>query len=173
MVGLGTQPFAQRQFSTRHRVINRKELVARCSFLLQLQCRTIGSWRYCSNKWQGAGFRQNILASGGNWSMKEIANFEYDLAALPEMGVTGNEILKQRNIVLFIGGGCRKDHTYQGVCSQLQVSDEVSVPTYALVNDYRSASDPLSHGFISTQFPQRIFGSRYYGIPWVREHLFC
>lgn len=78
--------------------------------------------------------------------MKEIANFEYDLAALPEMASLVIELLKQRNIVLFIGEvGAGKTTLIKEICSQLQVSDEVSSPTYALVNDYESSLGPIYH----------------------------
>ncbi|HRD08584.1 MAG TPA: tRNA (adenosine(37)-N6)-threonylcarbamoyltransferase complex ATPase subunit type 1 TsaE, partial [Saprospiraceae bacterium] len=66
--------------------------------------------------------------------MKEIADFEYDLTGLPEMASLVIEQLNQRNIVLFIGEvGSGKTTLIKEICSQLQMSDEVSSPTYALV----------------------------------------
>lgn len=78
--------------------------------------------------------------------MKEIGDFEYDLPGLPEMASLVIEQLNQRNIVLFIGEvGAGKTTLIKEICSQLQVSDEVSSPTYSLVNEYESSRGPIYH----------------------------
>jgi len=78
--------------------------------------------------------------------MKEIANIEYDLTGLPDMASLIIEHMHQKNILLFSGDvGAGKTTLIKEICLQLQVSDEVSSPTYALVNEYESSLGPIYH----------------------------
>ncbi|WP_345072518.1 tRNA (adenosine(37)-N6)-threonylcarbamoyltransferase complex ATPase subunit type 1 TsaE [Hymenobacter fastidiosus] len=70
-----------------------------------------------------------------------------DLAALPEAAAQVVPLLGGHSIVLFEGEmGAGKTTFIKALCRQLGVADDVSSPTFALVNEYRDAQDqPIYH----------------------------
>ena len=56
------------------------------------------------------------------------------------------EVIKQEKIVLFSGEmGAGKTTLIKKFCNHLGVQDEVSSPTFALVNEYESKTGPIYH----------------------------
>jgi tRNA threonylcarbamoyladenosine biosynthesis protein TsaE len=71
---------------------------------------------------------------------------EYDLSQLTEMAGIVKKHLLQKRIALFVGEvGAGKTTLIKEVCHQLGVEDEVSSPTYSLVNEYRSDEGTIYH----------------------------
>ncbi len=72
--------------------------------------------------------------------------YEYDLAQLVEIAGKVKENLLPKRIALFIGEvGAGKTTLIKEICHQLGVEDEVSSPTYSLVNEYRSNEGTIYH----------------------------
>lgn len=74
--------------------------------------------------------------------MTELLRLEgIDLAALPDAAQRVAEVLPTNAIVLLEGEmGAGKTTFIRALCAVWQVEDEVSSPTYALVNEYRTAA---------------------------------
>ena len=78
--------------------------------------------------------------------MIEAFTYEYDLAQLVEIAGKVKENLLPKRIALFIGEvGAGKTTLIKEICHQLGVKDEVSSPTYSLVNEYRSNEGTIYH----------------------------
>ncbi|MCR5886322.1 tRNA (adenosine(37)-N6)-threonylcarbamoyltransferase complex ATPase subunit type 1 TsaE [Hymenobacter sp. J193] len=70
-----------------------------------------------------------------------------DLAALPAAAAQVREALAGHSIVCFEGEmGAGKTTFIKALCASLGVTEEVSSPTFSLVNEYRDARDqPIYH----------------------------
>ena len=78
--------------------------------------------------------------------MSAAFSYEYDLPQLAEIAGIVKKHLLQKRIALFVGEvGAGKTTLIKEVCQQLGVEDEVSSPTYSLVNEYRSDEGTIYH----------------------------
>jgi tRNA threonylcarbamoyladenosine biosynthesis protein TsaE len=70
-----------------------------------------------------------------------------DLASLPAVAAQVASLLRDYSIVVFEGEmGAGKTTFIKALCRALGVADDVSSPTFALVNEYRSArNEPIYH----------------------------
>ncbi|MBR4037126.1 MAG: tRNA (adenosine(37)-N6)-threonylcarbamoyltransferase complex ATPase subunit type 1 TsaE, partial [Tidjanibacter sp.] len=71
---------------------------------------------------------------------------EYDLGDLKEVAEMILESLDGRNVVVFRGEmGAGKTTLISALCEVLGVEDDVTSPTFALVNEYRTGRKVLYH----------------------------